>query len=249
MNASATSSLGAKPPEFLARVEPGVRRALPRPWHRGYAVLRGLYRAVEDLSRHVDGGGGAGGGTLLDFGCGDMPYEGLLRPRVQQYVGIDLPGNPRAQFTLKADGTTDAPDASADVVLSTQVLEHVVSPEVYLGECRRMLKPGGLLLLSTHGHWKYHPDPVDLHRWTGPGLRGLLSQQGFGVVEIRGVLGLAAAGLQLFQDGLLSRTPRKLRPLVSLPLQQCIRLADLLHNDRHRANDAAVFVVAARKSP
>ncbi len=44
-------------------------------------------------------------------------------------------------------------------------------PGLYLSECFRVLRPGGQLLLSTHGVFPYHPDPVDLWRWTCEGLR------------------------------------------------------------------------------
>jgi SAM-dependent methyltransferase len=92
------------------------------------------------------------------------------------------------------------PDCTADVVVSTQVLEHVPDPRAYLLECRRILKPGGMLILTTHGYWEYHPQPTDLWRWTGPGLRKLVEASGFRVLDCTGLLGLASSGLHLFQD-------------------------------------------------
>ncbi len=86
-------------------------------------------------------------------------------------MGIDLPGNAEADFVLREDGTTSTPDQFAEIVLSTQVLEHVGDPVAYLREAFRMLKPGGLLMLSTHGLWLYHADPSDYWRldWAGIG--------------------------------------------------------------------------------
>ena len=55
---------------------------------------------------------------------------------------------------------------SFDAVLSTQVLEHVADPGALPAERFRVLRPGGRLLLSTHGIFVYHPDPDDYWRWT-----------------------------------------------------------------------------------
>jgi SAM-dependent methyltransferase len=60
---------------------------------------------------------------------------------------------------------------------------------LYLGEARRVLKPGGSLLLSTHGSWFYHPHPGDYRRWTREGLQREVEAHGFRLVEMRAVVG------------------------------------------------------------
>ena len=75
------------------------------------------------------------------------------------------------------------PDGCAKVIVSFQVLEHVWDLDWYFSEIRRLLAPGGTLLLSTHGTWLYHPHPTDFRRWTREGLRMELSSRGF-VVQI-----------------------------------------------------------------
>src|SRR5205823_2015302 len=77
--------------------------------------------------------------------------------------------------------------------------------ELDLSECLRVLRPGGRMLLSTHGVFPYHPDPVDLWRWTCEGLRREVEQVGFEVVRFEGVIGMAATGLQLLQDSISYR--------------------------------------------
>jgi len=52
-----------------------------------------------------------------------------------------------------------------------------------------VLKPGGSLLLSTHGSWFYHPHPGDYRRWTRKGLRREVETRGFRLVEMRSVVG------------------------------------------------------------
>ena len=64
------------------------------------------------------------------------------------------------------------------------MLEHVVEPEKYLRECLRLLRPGGKLVLTTHGIYADHPCPFDLHRWTADGLAALCKKSGFEVVTV-----------------------------------------------------------------
>jgi len=108
---------------------------------------------------------------VIDVGCGDRPYEQLLRGAAQ-IVGFDIHGNPRADL----HGTIDAiqvEDASFDVVLCLQVLEHVPDPAAAVRELHRVVRPGGRVLLSTHGVYPFHPNPDDFWRWTHEGLAHL----------------------------------------------------------------------------
>lgn len=186
---------------------------------------------------------------LVDLGCGGMPYRPLFAPRVGRYIGVDLPGNASADLQMPLHGAVPLADASADVVLSSQVLEHVESPAAYLDECRRILRPGGRLILSTHGYWLYHPDPTDYWRWTGSGLARQVTLAGFEVRSIEGVMGLGSAALQLLQDALLARVPRQLHAPFAVVMQPLIALADSFYQPRHRALDASVYVLVAERPP
>lgn len=185
--------------------------------------------------------------VLVDFGCGNMPYRPLLEPRVARYVALDLPGNPLADQHVSADGTTGLRDDFADFVLSTQVLEHVGDPLEYLRECYRILKPGGLLLLSTHGYWMYHPDPQDYWRWCSSGLKKVVSDRGFQIIQWEGVMGLAATGIQLLQDALMPRMPLTLKDQMAAISQSLMQLVDGLQSQKEKNTDACVFVLLARK--
>ena len=111
------------------------------------------------------------GETLVDYGCGNKPYADLFRSKFTHYMGADLPGNAHAELIVGAEGQLPVDDESVDCVFSSQVLEHVADPRIYLGEAHRILRPGGSLVLSTHGVWPYHPDPTDHWRWTIAGLQ------------------------------------------------------------------------------
>lgn len=181
---------------------------------------------------------------VLDYGCADRPYRHLLPAR---YVGADLPGNPDATMHLLPDGRVPAEDSEFDAILSTQVLEHVADPALYLAECHRLLRPGGRLLLSTHGFMVYHPDPVDYWRWTGPGLRHQVEAAGLLVRESAGIMGLAACGLQLFQDGIWGHLPRFLQPVWGLIMQSLIWVFDRPNWPPRPLDNALVFILIAEK--
>lgn len=212
-------------------------------WHHMAYIQRklhqGLVQAIQDLQLSERG-------RVLDYGCADQPYRTFL-PLGTEYVGADLPGNAQADVDIQADGRLEVEDASFDAALSTQVLEHVADPAIYLQECWRALKPGGKLLLSTHGLMIYHADPVDYWRWTGEGLQKILRDTGFEVQAFDGIMGLAPVGLQFFQDALLRRMPRLARAPFALVMQPIIALFDKLHSDASRRDNALVFIARACK--
>src|SRR5207247_4902511 len=93
---------------------------------------------------------------------------------VAEYVGVDV-ANPPAEL----EGTVeDIPvaDATFDVVLCTQTLEHANDPARAVRELRRAVAPGGRVLVSTHGVQVYHPNPDDYWRWTHAGLERLFRE-------------------------------------------------------------------------
>ncbi len=185
--------------------------------------------------------------TLADYGCGNRPYEVIVAPFVANYIGIDLPENPRADVHVSAQGNIELVNETLDAVLSTQVLEHVENPTHYLSEAYRVLKKDGLLILSTHGYWMFHPDPTDFWRWTSTGLQKVVTEAGFEVIYFKGILGRASMGLQLFQDGLLFKVPMFLRPVLAIIFQPQIIFFDKLFSQSARDKDACTYVLVAKK--
>lgn len=116
-------------------------------------------------------------GVVLDYGCGGSPYRELFQ--CSEYLRADYVDCGGINIIIGQDGKMDLPDCSCDMILSTQVLEHVFSPDDYLAEAFRVLRPGGKLILTTHGIWEDHGCPYDFWRWTADGLRRLLDDSSF----------------------------------------------------------------------
>jgi len=222
----------------LSRVYPGIFSPRFVVFNRFRKILLSLIQRIVNEK---------GKKSLLDFGCGDMPYKELLSPSVTQYIGVDLKENKKADFYIDFDSKTSLDSESVDLILSTYVLEHVDNPVGYLSEANRLLKKGGNIILSTHGVWLYHPTPNDYWRWTSTGLRKIIEEEGFEIIHFEGILGLSATGLQLFQDGILFKLPSWLKGIWSFLLQRIIWLMDKIHTQAQRDRDGAMYVVLAKK--
>lgn len=116
-------------------------------------------------------------GVVVDLGCGDKPYREYVRAK--KYIGVDRKNGDIVSDVLK----TPLKDNYADTVLSIQVLEHVQDPQQLFKESRRILKPGGYLILTTPMVWPIHDEVDDYWRFTDLGLRHLAKTTGFKVVD------------------------------------------------------------------
>jgi SAM-dependent methyltransferase len=128
-------------------------------------------------------------GKVVDVGCGGQPYRALFPERVQ-YVGIDI-ADASTNFgydttdTIYFDGGQwPEQTANADLVLCTEVLEHVPSPEKFLQQAYRSLRPGGCLVGTVPFAARWHFIPFDYWRFTPSGLKQLLESAGFENVQV-----------------------------------------------------------------
>ena len=102
-------------------------------------------------------------------------------------------------------------------------------PALYLSECFRVLRPGGRMLLSTHGMFVYHPDPDDYWRWTCAGLQHVVERGGLRGRALRGHH-RAAADRPPARPGrhLLPPAARRCGRVFALVMQTLVALADRL---------------------
>lgn len=87
-------------------------------------------------------------GRLLDLGCGINADLARYRTSSREVWGADFEAHPELQHPqwfrrLSPEGAIPFPDAYFDAVASVMVLEHVADPDRFLGEVRRVLRPGG----------------------------------------------------------------------------------------------------------
>lgn len=220
-------------------------RAANSTWYNWYAN-DALARTVDELAR------GLSGSVAVDVGCGQSPYRALVS-QFSRYVGLDAPGHPDSgerPDVFGDAGELPIRSASADLVLCTEVLEHVTDPVRVLFEAHRVLRPGGSMILSTPFTWHVHDEPHDYWRFTEFGLRVLCERAGFRVATVRGTTRYSGALLQsraYWIHLVTGRFPKPLRWLVTpiaWSLQAAARASEILdRNPRMTCN----YVVLASK--
>lgn len=120
---------------------------------------------------------------IVDIGCGNKPYRKQFSSLEGKYYGLDINNNGFADVCAAADNLPFE-DASVDIVLCTQVLEHCRYPDKVLSEISRILHPGGVALVSTHGIYIYHPAFEDYWRWTHEGLKVQFKSAGLEATKV-----------------------------------------------------------------
>ena len=186
-------------PQTTPVAEPprGLRKRIRALWKHSYFNPHHIERKL--LWQSIAAESGSLEGRMLDVGCGDRPYAPLFR-HVERYVGLEHPGavmNVESELRRSFErvrGLIDAfgdaneipfADASFDSCLSTEVLEHVTDPVSVAREIRRVLRPGGRLLLTVPFAGELHQIPYDFRRFTIFGIRRVLEEAGFEVERVR----------------------------------------------------------------
>jgi len=151
-----------------------------------------------EIARDMESLGLATGAAVADIGCGAKPYQQYF-PGAVRYLGIDLPVERSAnKLQKRADVFADLrrlPISAEcfDIVLCTQVLEHVPEPERVIAEAQRILRSGGLLILSVPFMAAEHEEPRDYFRFTSFGIIELLQRCGFEAVQVKKQFGFWSA--------------------------------------------------------
>ena len=125
-----------------------------------YARHRKVHPGVTEAL--VDGARLDRNSRVLDVGCGTGNYAAVLSERVGcRLSGIEPSAQMRVRAALAAPweslvaGSAESlpfPDASFDLVLTTDVIHHVGDREAYFGEAARVLRPGGQIATVTDSH-------------------------------------------------------------------------------------------------
>ncbi|MBN1355654.1 class I SAM-dependent methyltransferase [bacterium] len=160
-----------------------VQSCLPRFWRDQIDLeARSIRELVVRASGRI-----TSGERLLDAGAGQAPYRKYFRHT--KYTAVDFGKGEQAWDYGNLDAVARLeslpfPDCTFDMVLSTQVLEHVCEPGQVMDDLFRVLKPGGRLFLSAPLGFGEHQQPHDYYRFTRYALAHLLEQSGF---ELRSI--------------------------------------------------------------
>lgn len=142
--------------------------------------------------------------SVLEVGCGEGYGTALLAGAARRILGIDYDAltaahasttYPQARFVRANLASLPVPSSSVDVVVTLQVIEHVWNHGEFVRECLRVLRPGGLLFLTTPNRLTFSPgldkpvNPFHTKEFTAAELTDLLTRNGF---ETDTVLGLHA---------------------------------------------------------
>jgi SAM-dependent methyltransferase len=210
----------ARPPlpvRELARIR--ATRRHPRRTQPDYAVLRVLVGELERALASVD----HPVGDVLDLYAATQPYRDLL-PEHRTYVSLDIDEHYGRQDVVSDEFLPFADDAF-DLILFTEAFHYAPDPEQAVAELRRVLRPGGTLVLTLPLVWEYDRRIVE-RRYTGPALAELFARwDEVSVGEIGGyavawatLSGRILRGLGEFGPAPFRRVAATLLPLASFVL-------------------------------
>ena len=171
----------------------------------------------------------AGSAVIIDVGCGDGAVLAVAARHNPDHRFTGLDWSAAAVQRARGLGLTvlvagvDRPglpiaDGAADVLIMSELIEHLVDPDWAVGEVRRVLRPGGSLLLST----------PNLAAWYNRGLLAFGFQPVFSEVSLRGVYGrpgrVVVGHLRLF-------TRRALAEFLAASGFRCVRIVGATYHD------------------
>lgn len=150
------------------------------------------YTAVEHLHRYALAYEIAAGLDVLDIACGEGYGSNLLAGCATSVVGVDIAADAVAHAAMKyrrhnlryAHGSATAvplPDAAVDLVVSFETIEHLREHDKMLSELRRVLRPGGRMIMSSPDSRYYseatgHVNPFHLRELSCDEFRDLVAR-------------------------------------------------------------------------
>jgi SAM-dependent methyltransferase len=171
------------------------------------------------------------GAAVLDAGCGEQPLRSAIESAGATYTGLDVEQNRAGTVDVLAPlWRVPLPDASVDVILATEVLEHVADTDGAFAEMARLLRKDGAILITTPFAYPLHELPHDYVRLTTGAIARLAERHGLTVAEVHALgneIEVLAVTFNNLAANILAPLPFALRAaaaLVRLPLNAVINI-------------------------
>lgn len=145
----------------------GLRYYFSASWHRKI-----LDKLLEENKHYFKG-------SVLDIGGRDRGRFEKPRQAAKQWIFADIEKENNPDIILDVADMKGIAREAVDVVLATELFEHVENPEQGLKECFRVLKKNGAMILSVPFLYQVHSDPYDFQRWTSHKWKKELAECGF----------------------------------------------------------------------
>lgn len=132
------------------------------------------------------------GDVVYDIGCGNKPFETIVKDLGCRYVGVDIENGFYNKDVIDIIGSAyDVPveDKNADAILSIQVIEHLEDPRRAFHEAHRILKDDGLMIVSFPFLYPIHAAPHDYFRYTQFSLRSISEEYDFHIIDQKEISG------------------------------------------------------------
>ncbi|OGG58869.1 hypothetical protein A2765_00620 [Candidatus Kaiserbacteria bacterium RIFCSPHIGHO2_01_FULL_56_24] len=194
-------------------------------------------------------------GRTLDVGAGEnqrYSFPSSKYVRMNTDMNQDVPGGAKTDVVGRAEDIP-VPDASFNSIICTQTLVDVFDLQKAFGEFTRVLKPGGMLLVTTPFMLDRQDSEYQYWHMTDHALRRLSVENGFEVVALEGCGGFWSGMVQLISRYLLRRFKLKKRRWARLASAIIGRIGTLaIYLDTHSKNEAGKhftdnWILVARK--
>ena len=224
------------------RTVPGV--AEENYWFRRHEVV---YRHLADH---------CAGRVVLEAGCGEGYGADLIADVASSVIGLDYDEltvahvrarYPRVDVRHGNLAALPLPDGSVDVVVNFQVIEHLWDQPQFVAECTRVLRPGGLLLMSTPNRITFSPgrdtpvNPFHTRELNADELTELLVDGGFTMVSMAGVFhGPRLQSLDTKHDSIIDAQVRRALADAPWPLELLADVTSVTVDDFELTSDQDV---------
>ncbi|MFA5972426.1 MAG: class I SAM-dependent methyltransferase [Lentimicrobiaceae bacterium] len=134
-------------------------------------------------------------GNIIELGSGEGYGIKMLAPLAQHYLAVDkfdtdISGHANVEFRKQLlPSLAGIADNTFDFAVTFQVIEHIQDDKTFIKEIHRVLKPGGVLMLTTPNHpMSLTRNPWHIREYTADELASVVGKS-FGKVEVKGVFG------------------------------------------------------------